>query len=141
MEKILNWFEKKILKHIYIYDFKWFLMHQEALLLRLLWLPFPGLFQTYEFHFQCCEIKFQTNLNLIRCYEIDYHTIEILFQSCVEFNFRRTKFNFIKIKFKFRLPKINLSLIIKDKSTHLINPPLNPSESIVLWEHYRLWVV
>ena len=43
--------------------------------------PFPGLLQTYEFNFHCCEIQFQTNVNRILCYEIEYHTTEIKFQS------------------------------------------------------------
>ena len=38
-------------------------------------IPFPGLLQIYD-------IQFQTNVNLIHCYEIEYHAIEIQFQSC-----------------------------------------------------------
>ena len=44
--------------------------------------PFPGLLQTYEFHFQYSEIQFQTNVNRNQCYEIEYHTTEIQFKSC-----------------------------------------------------------
>ena len=37
-----------------------------------------NLLQTYEFHFQRCdEINFQTNVNRIQYYEIEYHTVEI----------------------------------------------------------------
>ena len=45
-------------------------------------IPFTGLLQTHEFHFQCCEITFQANMNRIQRYEIEYRTIEIQFQSC-----------------------------------------------------------
>ena len=36
--------------------------------------PFPGLLQTYEFHFHYTEIQFQTIVNRIQCYEIEYST-------------------------------------------------------------------
>ena len=42
-----------------------------------IFIPFLGLLQTYEFYSQRCEIKFQTNINRIQFYEIEYHTIEI----------------------------------------------------------------
>ena len=45
--------------------------------MNVLTIPFSGILQTHEFHFQRCEIKFQTNVNLIQSYDIEYHTIEI----------------------------------------------------------------
>jgi len=52
--------------------------------LSIVTLPCPGLLQTCEFHFQGCEVQFQTNVNRIHCYEIEYRTIEIQFQSSDE---------------------------------------------------------
>ena len=45
-------------------------------------MPFICLLQTHEFHFQRCEIQIQTDINRIQCYKIEYHAIEIQFQSC-----------------------------------------------------------
>ena len=63
-------------------------------------IPFPGLLQTYELHFQCGEIQFQTNVNRIQCHEIKFHTIEIKFQFwAVKFQTNDTLFHVIENHF------------------------------------------
>ena len=44
---------------------------------RSMTISFPGLVQIHEFHFQSCEIQFQTIVNGIQCFEIEYHTVEL----------------------------------------------------------------
>ena len=61
---------------------------------------FTGLLQTYEFHFQRCEIQFQTNVNRIQCYAIEYHTIVIKFQSwAIKFQIDDIQFHTYEIPF------------------------------------------
>ena len=62
-------------------------------------IPFPGLLQTYEFHFQRCEIQFQTNVNRIQRYKIRY-AIEIQFQSCaIQFQTNDIQFHTNEVHF------------------------------------------
>jgi len=57
-------------------------------------IPFTGLLQTNEFHFQCCEIQFQTYVNRIQNYEIEYHTIEIVLHSrAIQFQIKDIQFH------------------------------------------------
>ena len=54
----------------------------------------------HEFRFQCCHIQFQTNVNRIQCYEIEYHTIEIQFQACaIQFQTNDIQFHTNEIHF------------------------------------------
>ena len=81
-------------------------------------IPFPGLFQTYEFHLQCCKIPFQTNLNRIQCYteliiillKFNFSLVQFYFIQ-TKFNFRQIIFNFLQMKLIFRLQKFNFMLM------------------------------